>query len=131
MEGPTAVLTASGILFGFLFSGFWWALNRELKFKPDQRHFKPGYFLLLASMCLVGYFGLIVPLNLIVEQDPSLAVSRDGFVLVLVVLLGYILVEFGHYSVFQLPKYTTKSEWIALASTAIAAIVATVFLFLI
>ena len=45
------------VLSGFLFAGFWWALNRELTFDPSQRHFKPGYALLILTMILLGTSG--------------------------------------------------------------------------
>ena len=34
-----AVLTVSGVLFGFFFAAFWWTLNPELAFETNQRHF--------------------------------------------------------------------------------------------
>jgi hypothetical protein len=56
-------VSAAAVLFGFLFAGFWWSLDRELTFKSEQRHFKPGYALLFLRIAFVGYFGLIVPLR--------------------------------------------------------------------
>jgi hypothetical protein len=41
-ESSKALLTVSGLLFGFLFTAFWWILNRDLRFKPENRHFKPA-----------------------------------------------------------------------------------------
>jgi len=113
------ILTVSSILFGFLSAGFWWALNRELVFDPDQRHFKFGYALLILSIGLLAYFGIILPLGSLVTIKPGLETSYRGIVLALVATYGYMLTEFGHYSVFQRPKYTTVYEWAFLLLTLI------------
>lgn len=113
------ILTVSSILFGFLSAGFWWALNRELVFDPDQRHFKFGYALLILSIGLLAYFGIILPLRSLVIIKPGLETSYRGIVLALVATYGYMLTEFGHYSVFQRPKYTTVLEWAFLLLTLI------------
>ena len=63
MDAAASVLTVSSILFGFLFAGFWWSLNRELKFPPTERHFKLSYALLVLGMGILGYFGIIAPLR--------------------------------------------------------------------
>ncbi len=110
MSSASSILTISSILFGFLFAGFWWSLNRELGFKPEERHFKFGYVLLLFSMGLLGYFGIVAPLGSLASADPALVPSYNGVVLAMIVIYGYMLTEFGHYRVFQLPKYTTRSE---------------------
>jgi hypothetical protein len=104
---PEAFVTAASVLFGFLFSGFWWALNRELTFRPGQRHFKPSYFLLLMSMALLGAFGIVKPLREIAANNPELRWTYRAVVLVMVSVFGYMLSELGHYRVFQWPKYTT------------------------
>lgn len=119
---PT-ILTVSGILFGFLFAGFWWSLNRELTFDTDQRHFKFGYALLLLSMALLGYFGIIDPLRKLASLDPTLIPSYRGIVLALVGIYGYMLTEFGHYGIFQRPKYITVYEWITALLTLLVIIV--------
>jgi len=116
------ILTVSGVLFGFLFAGFWWSLNRELSFEPEERHFKFGYALLLFSMGLLGYFGIIVPLRNLARADPSLLTSYRGVVLALIGIYGYMLTEFGHYRIFQLPKYTTAFEWAFLLLTLVVVI---------
>jgi hypothetical protein len=116
-EAATAILTVSGILFGFLFAGFWWSLNRELSFDPDQRHFKFGHFLLVLTMGLLGYFGMVKPLNALASADPSLTASYRGIVLALIGVFGYMLTEFGHYYIFQRPKYVTGIERLAFALT--------------
>jgi hypothetical protein len=111
MEDPRSmIMTVSGILSGFLFAGFWWLLDRELTFPPDQRHSKPGTLLLLLSMILLGIFGIVVPMRTVALSNPSLVWSYRGVVLSLVVALGYMLVELGHYSIFQFPKYSTREE---------------------
>jgi hypothetical protein len=124
---PTAsILTVSGILFGFLFAGFWWGLNRELSFRKRQRHFKFGYLILVVVMGLLGYFGIIVPLRELASADASLAPSYHGIVLALIGIYGYMLTEFGHYSVFQRPKYVTRIERVFFILTAVV-IIAFVF----
>ena len=119
----TTVLTVSGILFGFLFAGFWWSLNRELTFKPNERHFKFGYALLLLSMVLLGYFGIITPLRKLANADPSLTGSYRGVMLAVIGVFGYMLTEFGHYSIFQRPKYTTVAEWVFFVLTLMAIVI--------
>lgn len=108
--GP--VLTVSGILFGFLFTGFWWSLNRELRFEAEQRHFKLGHILLILTMGVLGYSGIVRPLAALAEQTPELRVPYYGVVLALVGIIGYVLTEFGHYSVFRKSHYRTALEWI-------------------
>lgn len=112
MDKPVAaILTVSAILFGFLFAGFWWTLNREISFEDErQRHFKLGTGMLLASMAVLAVFGIILPLREITQSSPGLVMSYRGIVFALVGVFGYMLVELGHYSVFQVPKYTTKTE---------------------
>jgi hypothetical protein len=110
MTAAGNILTASSVLFGFFFAGFWWALNRELTFKPRQRHFKYGYVLLLLSMALLAWFGIVQPLRSVVAQDPSLAPGLYGVTVALVGVFGYMLTELGHYSIFQRPKYATGAE---------------------
>ncbi len=114
-----AVLTVSSILFGFLFAGFWWALNREMTFQPAQRHFKLSTAMLFISMVLLATFGIILPLRTIGYGQPLLLISYRGILLGLVVVFGYMLTELGHYSMFQLPKYTTRSEWIWFGCTVL------------
>jgi hypothetical protein len=112
-------VAAAAVLFGFLFAGFWWGLNRELTFKVSERHFKPGYALLFASVALVGYFGLIAPLREAAQVQPVLKHTYYGVTLGIVAVAGYMLTEFAHYSIFQRPKYTTPLEWFFVALTAV------------
>jgi hypothetical protein len=107
-------ISAAAILFGFLSTGFWWSLNRELEFDPKQRHFKPGYALLILSIAFVGYFGLIVPLRE-ASRLPSydyLKTTYFGVTLGVVTVIGYMLTEFAHYSIFQRLKYSKPLEWV-------------------
>ena len=110
MDPVSLTVTAASILFGFLFAGFWWALDRELKFKAEERHFKYGYALLLGTMAVVAGFGIIRPLRLMATNDPSLSIAYAGVVIAFIGIFGYMLTEFGHYSVYQKPKYVTGSE---------------------
>jgi hypothetical protein len=107
---PDTFVTAASVLFGFLFTGFWWALNRELTFKPAERHFKFGYALLLGSMAVLAGFGIILPLRLVANANPELVWTYRAVVLVIIAVFGYMLTELGHYSVFQRAKYTTWQE---------------------
>lgn len=109
-QATSAVLTVSGILFGFLYTAFWWTLNRELQFDTEGRHFKFGTGLLLASMILLGVFGIIIPLRSIAMANPHLLWSYRGIVLALVGTYGYMLTDLGHYGVYQLPHYKTATE---------------------
>jgi archaellum biogenesis protein FlaJ (TadC family) len=120
MMNELSGVAAAAILFGFLFAGFWWSLNRELTFEASQRHFKPGYALLFVSVAFVGYFGLIAPLREAAQVQPALKHTYHGVTLGIVAVVGYMLTEFGHYSIFQRPKYTTPSEWVFTALTVIA-----------
>lgn len=129
MDSFSAVLATSAILFGFLFSGFWWSLNRELEFPPEERHFKPGYALLIGSTALVGYYGIALPLREAAEATPQLAGTFRGVVLGLVAVVGYMLTEYAHYSVFQRPKYTTPLEWVFFLGTLVVLVVLAVRLF--
>ena len=112
-------VAAAAVLFGFLFAGFWWSLNRELTFEVPERHFKPGYALLFLRVVLVGYFGLIAPLREAAQVQPALKHTYYGVTLGIVAVVGYMLTEFAHYSIFQRPKYTTPLEWVFVVVTAI------------
>ena len=122
MDTLKEIITVSGILFGFLFAGFWWSLNRELTFPPAQRHFKPSYAMLLLSMLLLAVFGIIQPLYALVINDPELINSFRGIILALLLIFGYMLTEFGHYYIYQRPKYITTPEMIFIGLTIIATI---------
>lgn len=100
---PDVFFTAATVLFGFLFAGFWWSLNRELTFKPQERHFKFGYALLLISMAVVAVFGIIVPLRRALAENPIMLPTYRGLVIAFVAVFGYMLTELGHYSIFQRP----------------------------
>ena len=123
MDSAKEILSVSGVLFGFFFTGFWWALNRELEFKPEQRHFKFGYALLIISMGLLAYFGILKPLDTLTEAEPKLDWSYRGVLLTLVGIFGYMITELGHYRIFQRPKYATATEIIAFSMTILAIIV--------
>jgi hypothetical protein len=118
-----AVLTVSGVLFGFLFAGFWWALNRELTFKLSERHFKLGTGMLLVGMVLVAIFGIVLPMKSVAGSDHVLVLSYRGIAVALVLVFGYMLTELGHHGIFQTPKYTTKSEWVCFAAALLVSIV--------
>jgi hypothetical protein len=114
---PSTSLTAASLLFGFLFAGFWWALDRELKFEPRERHFKLGYALLLITMAVVAVFGILIPLRRLSTLDASHILAFRTSCVAMIGVFGYMLTEFGHYSVFQLPKYTTRQEHLFFWST--------------
>src|SRR4051812_2416611 len=99
MDHVEQVVTAASILFGFLFAGFWWALDRELKFVSEQRHFKPAYALLLITMALVALVGLLSPLHKIATADPTLKVPIAGVAAGIVGVFGYMLTELAHHGV--------------------------------
>jgi hypothetical protein len=118
MNPAASLLTVSGILIGFLFTGFWWSLDRELSFRDKgARHFQIAYGLLLLTIMLLGYFGVILPLRLLVRSDSALLWTYRGIVLALLSILGYMLTVFAHYSIFQWQKYGTKAEKICFAAT--------------
>jgi hypothetical protein len=116
-DSAKTLLTVSGLLFGFLFTAFWWILNRELKFSADQRHFKPATGMLLLGMLSLGVLGIIVPLEQASRTNPDLVPGYRGVVLALVAVFGYMLIDLGHYGVYHRPKYTTKSELFFLGLT--------------
>lgn len=111
------VVTAASILFGFLFAGFWWALDRELQFSPEDRHFKPAYGLLLTIMALVAVFGMLLPLHEMTKTNEALKVPVAGVAAGVVGVIGYMLTELGHYSIFRKPIYYGTYEWFFFAST--------------
>ena len=123
------IVTASSVLFGFLFAGFWWSLNRELKFEAPMRHFKYGYILLVAGMSIVAVFGILIPLRTATRTDPTLTTPFYGISLGMICIFGYILTEYGHYRIFQKPKYATKSEKILFWLTVIAVVCTGYWLF--
>ena len=125
--GTELTVTASSILFGFLFAGFWWALDRELKFEEKNRHFKLGYLLLFVTMAALAVFGVLCPLRSLTAANPGLARPFGGVVVAVIGVFGYMLTEFGHYGIFQKPKYTTKLEWAFFGLTIGAMIVATAY----
>ncbi len=114
------IVTAASILFGFLFAGFWWALDRELKFPQEQRHFKPAYALLLATMLLLAVFGVLLPLQSLIDDNPSLRPPVAGIAAGLVGVFGYMLTELGHYSVYRRPIYYGRYERFIFVVTVIS-----------
>jgi len=117
---PDILITAASLLFGFLFAGFWWALNRELTFEPSQRHLRLGHLLLLGTMGLLAIAGIILPLRQVAWANREVLWTYRCVVLVIVGVFGYMLTELGHYSVFQFQKYSTKPEWVFFIITLIA-----------
>lgn len=115
-------LSVSSILFGFLFTGFWWILSRELKFARQERHFKFGTLLLFVGMVVLGTFGIGLPLRRMANANPAFLPIYHGIVLTLILVLGYMLTEMGHYSVFQQPKYKTTPEWVFFFATIVVVI---------
>lgn len=113
-------VAAAAVLFGFLFAGFWWSLNRELTFEVSERHFKPGYALLLLSIVCVGYFGLITPLRDAARVQPALKDAYYGVTLGTVTAIGYMFTELAHYRIFQRLKYSTRLEWVLFTLTIVA-----------
>jgi hypothetical protein len=116
-DGVRAALPVSSILLGFLFAGFWWTLNRELTFKPEERHFKLGIGLQLVGMVMLALFGVVLPLRALAYANPGLLLDYRGVVLALIVIFGYMLTDLGHYGVFKWPKYTTRPEKLLCAGT--------------
>jgi len=119
-DGVRSTLPVSSILLGFLFAGFWWTLNRELTFKPEERHFKLGIGLQLVGMVMLAVFGVVLPMRAIAYANPGLLLDYRGVVLALIVIFGYMLTDLGHYGVFRLPKYTTRPEKLLFAGTLLA-----------
>jgi uncharacterized membrane protein YidH (DUF202 family) len=109
-ETSKTIFTVSSVLFGFFFAAFWWILNRELTFKREERHFKPATMILMTSMALLAVFGIIIPLRHAALANPALLTSYRGILLALLAIYGYMLTELGHYHIYQLPKYMTRSE---------------------
>ena len=109
-ETSKAILTVSGVLFGFFFAGFWWIINRELRFKPEDRHFKPSTGVLIIGMALLAVFGIIVPLRQAAGTNPMVTTSYRGIALAMIAVFGYMLIEMGHQHVIQMPKNTTFTE---------------------
>ena len=103
-------VTASSILFGFLFSGFWWALNRELEFEEGQRHFQPVYLLLFLTMAVLAWFGILRPLRAATNGTRLPPNTLLGLATAFIGIFGYMLTAFAHYSIFQKPKYKTALE---------------------
>jgi hypothetical protein len=122
MDPVSLTVTAASLLFGFLFAGYWWALDRELKFKAEDRHFKYGYALLLGTMAVVAGLGILRPLRTMASKDASLSTAYAGVLIAFVGVFGYMLTEFGHYGIYQKPKYATPSElvffWLTVAGMA-------------
>jgi hypothetical protein len=42
-ESSKALLTVSGLLFGFLFTAFWWILNRDLEIQTGKPTLQARY----------------------------------------------------------------------------------------
>jgi len=116
---PDVFVTAASVLFGFLFTGYWWILDRELKFTPENRHFQPALGLLLVSMALLALGGIIVPLEALAGTNPELKWTYRAVVLVLLGVFGYMLTELGHYSIFKFPKYSTLAELLFFFATLV------------
>jgi hypothetical protein len=116
-DGVRTTLPVSSILLGFLFAGFWWTLNRELTFKPEDRHFKLGIGLQLVGMVMLAVFGVVLPMRAIAYANRGLLLDYRGVVLALIVIFGYMLTDLGHYGVFKWPKYETRAEKFLFAAT--------------
>jgi hypothetical protein len=121
-ETSRAILTVSGVLFGFFFAAFWWILSRELTFKAEERHFKPATAILMASMALLATFGIIIPLRHAAQANPTLLTSYHGILLALLAVYGYMLTELGHYGIYKSPKYMTPSEKVFFTLTVLVVI---------
>lgn len=125
-EALSTVITTSGVMFGFFFVGFWWTLDRELKFGAEGRHLKLGVVLLFAAMVVLAVLGIMMPLHRLAQMHAELQWPYRGMAIALVGIFGYMLTELGHYRVFQLPKYVTPSEalffFLTLAGAAILAL---------
>ncbi len=119
-DGVRTTLPVSSILLGFLFAGFWWTLNRELTFKPEDRHFKLGIGLQLVGMAMLAVFGVVLPMRAIAYANRQLLLDYRGVVLALIVIFGYMLTDLGHYGVFKWPKYETRPEQFLFAATLLA-----------
>ncbi len=126
MNPSANLLTVSGILLGFLFAGFWWILNREVKFKPEERHFKLCYWLIFASMASLALFGVLMPLHRLMGDSRWDRVCGAGVTAAIVLAFGYMFGELGHYSVFVRPHYITRAEKTVVLGTALAAVVAAI-----
>lgn len=109
-EALSTVITTSGVMFGFFFVGFWWTLDRELKFGVEGRHFKLGVMLLFAAMIVLALLGIMMPLHRLAQINPELQWPYRGMAIALVGIFGYMLTELAHYRVFQIPKYVTNWE---------------------
>jgi hypothetical protein len=116
------IITAASILLGFIFAGFWWALDRELKYPPDQRHLKLAYVLLIMTAIMLAVFGIILPLHSLAKADSALRKPLIGVAAGLVGVVGYMLTEFGHYDVYRWPLYTTRTEWFFFIATVLLVI---------
>jgi hypothetical protein len=122
-DALSTIITTSGIMFGFFFVGFWWTLERELKFDVEGRHLKLGVLLLFAAMVVLSVLGIMMPLHRLAELHPELQWPYRGMAIALVGIFGYMLTELGHHRVFQFPKYITASEAIFFFLTLAAATV--------
>jgi hypothetical protein len=110
------------VMFGFFFVGFWWTLDRELKFGAEGRHLKLGVMLLFAAMVVLAILGIMLPLHRLAQLNPALQWPYRGMAIALVGIFGYMLTELGHYRVFQFPKYITLSEALFFFLTVAAAV---------
>ena len=98
------LLTVSGFLLGFLAAGFWWRLERELIFKPKDRHFTKGSKLLLVAMGVLAIVGVIRPLRFLASANPNLLLSYRGVILAMIAIGGFMVTELVHYSILFAPK---------------------------
>ncbi len=80
-EGSRVTLPVASILLGFLFTGFWWTLSRELTFKVEERHFKLGIALQLLGMVLLAIFGVVLPMRVIANASPDFLLDVGACVL--------------------------------------------------
>jgi len=125
-EGARVTLPVASILLGFLFTGFWWTLNRELTFQVEDRHFKLGIALQLLGMLLLAVFGVVLPMRVLANANPDFLLDYRGVVLGLIAIFGYMLTDLGHYGVLKLPKYRTRPERILFSATLLAVVTLTI-----
>ncbi len=110
MDGVSQLVTAASLLFGFLFTGFWWCLNRELTFQQEERDFRLGHGLLLGTMVVVAVFGICWPLWRLANGNPVVADALPMVLCAFVGAFGYMLTELAHYGVFEKQRYTGRFE---------------------
>jgi hypothetical protein len=81
----------------------------------EERHFKLGIGLFLASMAMLALFGGVFPLREIEDSNPAFLLGYRGVVAPITVF-GYMLTDTGHDGLFKPPEVQNQFRKLSAAT---------------